>query len=74
MIEITNLKRHPVQIVVRSKAAPKSFTTLNVPGVGRGQNVRYISDEMNTVYVANAEHNMKWIKTRQVPNEMSKGD
>jgi hypothetical protein len=55
MIEITNKLRSPIQLVVRSKKAPKAFTTLNIPGVGKGHNVRVITDESHTEYIDRVE-------------------
>jgi hypothetical protein len=55
MIEIKNKTRSPVQLVIRSKKAPKSFTTLNIPGIGAGNNTFYLDDERNTEYVDRAE-------------------
>ena len=67
MIEIKNKGRSPVQIVVRSKKVPKGFTTLIIPGVGKGKNVRSISDEAMTEYVTGVER-MGLISTRYVSN------
>ena len=55
MIEITNKLRSPIQLVVRSKKAPKAFTTLNIPGVGKGHNVRVITDASHTEYIDRVE-------------------
>jgi len=55
MIEITNKLRSPIQLVVRSKKAPKAFTTLNIPGVGKGHNDRVITDESHTEYIDRVE-------------------
>jgi hypothetical protein len=55
MIEIKNKTRSPVQLVIRSKKSPKSFTTLNIPGIGAGNNTFYLDDERNTEYVDRAE-------------------
>jgi hypothetical protein len=73
MIEITNRHKTPVSLIVRSKVAPRSFTTLTVPGVGAGKNVVYIEDERHTIYVDRAESD-KLISTRQVENKPSKGE
>ncbi len=67
MIEVTNKGRSPVQLVVRSKLAPRSFTTLIVPGIGAGKNVVMIEDEMTTDVVERLEK-MSLIATRYVPN------
>jgi len=67
MIEITNKGRSPVQLVVRSKLAPRAFTTLIVPGIGAGKNVVMLEDEMTTDVVERVEK-MGLITTRYVPN------
>lgn len=67
MIEIKNKGRSPVQLVVRSKRAPKAFTTLIVPGIGKGNNVRYIPDEQMTEVIERVER-MGLISTRYVPS------
>jgi len=68
MIEITNKKKHPVQVIVRSKKAPRAFTTLNIPGVGKGDNVRVIEDERHTNYIDRVE-GMGLISTKKLPNK-----
>ena len=67
MIEVTNKGRSPVQLVVRSKLAPRSFTTLIVPGIGAGKNVVMIEDEMTTDVIERLVK-MNLIVTRYVPN------
>lgn len=74
MIEIKNKLKSPVQLVVRSRKAPRAFTTLIVPGIGKGNNVRLIEDELATEYIERVEK-MGLISTRHVPNnEIRKGD
>lgn len=74
MIEIKNKLKSPVQLVVRSRKAPRAFTTLIVPGIGKGNNVRLIEDELVTEYIDRVEK-MGLISTRYVPNnEIRKGD
>lgn len=75
MIEIKNKLRGPVQLVVRSKKAPRAFTTLIIPGIGKGKNVRLIEDEMAIAeYIERAEK-FGMISSKYVPtNEISKGD
>jgi hypothetical protein len=74
MIEIKNKGRSPVQILVRSKTAPRAFTTLIIPGIGKGKNVRLIADEAVTDVIERVEK-MGLISTRYVPNnEIIKGD
>ena len=75
MIEIRNKERGPIQLVVRSRTAPKAFTTLNIPGIGSKKNVVLIEDEKTTEYVdraAAAGH----ISIRHIPNNKlkAKGD
>lgn len=74
MREIRNKLKSPVPIVVRSRKAPNAFTTLIIPGVGKGNNVRLIEDEAVTDYIKRVE-NLGMISTRYVPNnEIRKGD
>ena len=56
MLEITNKKRHPVQLLIRSRRASRSFTTLNLPGVGAGKNIFLLEDERSTTYIDKAAH------------------
>lgn len=73
MIEITNRKRFPVQLIVRSKSAPRAFTTLNIPGVGSGHNVVELEDERLIAEYADREKEMGFISTKYV-NTLSKGE
>jgi sulfate adenylyltransferase subunit 1 (EFTu-like GTPase family) len=74
MIEIKNKLKSPVQIVVRSRTAPRAFTTLIIPGVGKGNNIRLIEDEAATDVIERVEK-LGLISTRYVPNnEIRKGD
>lgn len=74
MIEIKNRTKGPIQILIRSRKSPKSFTTLNVPGMGAGNNVYLLEDERNTEYVARAEQ-MGLISTRHLTKrELNKGE
>lgn len=68
MIEITNITRGPVQVMVRSGSAPRSFTTLIIPGIGAGNNVRIIDDEMVTPEMKRVEKEFKLISTKYIPN------
>jgi len=65
MLEITNRQKFPVQLVVRSKKAPRAFTTLNIPGLGKGNNVALIEDERYTEYIDRVE-NMGLISVQRV--------
>jgi len=74
MIEVKNKSRSPVQLIVRSRKAPRSFTTLNIPGIGKGKNVRLIDDELKTEYIDRVEK-MGLISTKYIPNsEIRKGE
>lgn len=74
MIEIKNKMKSPVQLVVRSRKAPRAFTTLIIPGIGKGNNVRLIEDELATEYIDRVEK-MGLISTRYVSNnDIRKGD
>lgn len=74
MIEIKNKTRGPVQVLIRSRRSPKSFTTLNIPGVGSGRNTYLMEDERNTEYVDRAEK-MGLISTRHLTKkELNKGE
>lgn len=74
MIEIKNKTRGPVQILIRSRKSPKSFTTLNVPGIGAGNNIYLLEDERNTEYVERAEK-LGLISTRHLTKkELNKGE
>lgn len=73
MIEIKNKQKGPVQLLVRSKKAPSSFTTLIIPGIGAGKNVRLIADELMTGVIERVEK-MGLISTRYIPNRVEKGE
>jgi hypothetical protein len=69
MIEITNVCKHPVQVVIKSKKKVNSFTTLNIPGLGSKKNIYNLEDERSTAYIERVEK-MGLIKTRYVPNNI----
>lgn len=73
MIEITNKNRFPIQLIVRSKKAPRAFTTLNIPGIGEKRNVFYLEDERSTPELERAASNGLVI-TRHIPNRELKGE
>lgn len=74
MIEIKNKQKSPVQILVKSRKAPRSFTTLIIPGIGKGNNIRLIDDELKTDVIDRVEK-AGLISTRYIPNsEIRKGD
>lgn len=72
MIEITNRQKCPVQVLVRSRRSPRSFTTLNIPGIGKGNNIYLLEDERVTDYIERVE-NMGLISTRKI-NRLTKGE
>lgn len=73
MLEIKNKQKFPVQLVIRSRKAPRAFTCLNIPGVGGGKNVYYLEDERATEYIERAEKE-GLISTRHIPNQIRKGE
>ena len=74
MIEIKNKTKGPVQILIRSRKSPRSFTTLNIPGIGAGNNIYLLEDERSTEYVGRAEQ-MGLISTRHITSkELNKGE
>lgn len=73
MLEITNLIRSPVQIMVRSKTAPIAFTTLSIPGVGSGKNTIQIKDEMATDYARLEKDGLISVKNI-LDNKLRKGE
>ena len=72
MIEITNRQKCPVQVLVRSRRSPRSFTTLNIPGIGKGNNIYLLEDERATDYIERVEK-LGLISTRQI-NRLTKGE
>jgi len=73
MLEIRNKNKFPVQLIVRSRMAPRAFTTLNIPGVGSGKNVYLLEDERTTPYIQRVE-DMGLISTKHIPNKLRKGE
>jgi hypothetical protein len=73
MLEITNKQKFPVQLVIRSRTAPRSFTVLNVPGIGCKKNIYLLEDERTTEYIDRAEKD-GLISTRYIPNKLRKGE
>ena len=69
MIEITNLCKYPVQVLIKSKQKVNSFATLNIPGIGSKKNIYHLEDERSTAYIERVEK-MGLIKTRYVPNNI----
>ena len=67
MLEIKNKNKFPVQLVVRSRKSPRSFTTLNIPGLGSGKNIYYLEDERSTEYIERLEKS-GLITTQRIPD------
>lgn len=57
MLEIINKNKFPVQILIKSRFAPRSMTVLNIPGIGKGKNTYLLEDEKLTDYILKAEKN-----------------
>lgn len=55
MLEITNRNKFPMQLVVKTRKAPGSFTVLNIPGIGSGKNIFLLEEERSTDYILRAE-------------------
>jgi hypothetical protein len=68
MLEITNKTKQPVQLVIRSKKAPKAFTVLNIPGVGLNKNTFLLEEERSTDYIYRAEQK-GLIKIKKILNK-----
>jgi len=73
MIEIKNLKKHPVQLIIRARLIPRSFTVLNIPGIGNGKNIFNLEEERSTEYIYRAEK-AGLISIRQLTNSLGTGD
>lgn len=52
-LEITNVTKGPIQIVVRTKQG-KGLSVKNIPGIGSGHNVYLLEDERHTDYIDRA--------------------
>jgi len=74
MIEVKNKTRGPVQLVVRSRLAPRAFTTLNIPGIGKGKNVVLIEEERIISEILERVEKTGMIATRYIKNTKVKGD
>lgn len=67
MKEVRNKTRGPVQLTLRSKKAPRSFVTKNIPGIG-GKSEAHIyryPSELHTEYVDRLE-NKGYISVRDI--------
>ncbi|RDJ35465.1 MAG: hypothetical protein DWQ19_11660 [Crenarchaeota archaeon] len=78
MIEITNITKGPIQLIVKSlgkkreynknaenKIKGKAITVVNIPGIGSGKNIYLLEDERYTDYIDRAEK-AGFIKQRKV--------
>lgn len=77
MIEIRNKDKSPIQIMVRSRKASLSFTTLIIPGIGSGKNVILLEDEKlkDIEEVTKRVEKKGLISTRYIPNsKVEKGE
>ena len=72
MLELKNRNKFPVQLVIKSRRAPRSFTTLNIPGMGSGKNTFFLEEERSTEYIDRAEKS-GLISIRHI-NKASKGE
>ena len=54
MLEITNKQKFPVQLLVKSKKGIRSFTVLNIAGIGQGKNIYLLDEERATEYIDRA--------------------
>lgn len=68
MIEVTNRTKGPIQLMVRSKAHASQFTTLIIPGIGAGKNVRLLEDEVIIQDINERVEKSGMISTRYVPD------
>lgn len=68
MLEIKNNQKHPIQLVVISREGTRQFTTLNIPGVGKGKNIYFLEDERTTDYIDIAVKK-GYISVRHIPNK-----
>jgi hypothetical protein len=79
MIEIRNKQRGPVQVIVRSRtevpgSGTRAFTTLNIPGIGAGNNVYPLEDERHIPEYTERLVKLDMISVRHVPNKIRKDD
>jgi hypothetical protein len=72
MLELTNRNKFPIQLVIKSRRAPRSFTTLNIPGMGSGKNIFFLEEERSTEYIDRAVKS-GLISVKQT-NKVSKGE
>ena len=66
MIEITNRQSSMLSLIIKGPNKISSFTTLTIPGRGKGNNVKIIADELNTEYIDRMEKVHGLISTRRI--------
>jgi hypothetical protein len=79
MIEIRNKIKGPVQVLIRSRtevpgSGTRAFATLNIPGVGAGNNVYMLEDERHIPEYTKRLEKLEMISVRHVPNKIRKED
>lgn len=79
MIEIRNKLKSPVQVVIKSRtevpgSGTRAFTTLNIPGIGSGNNVYELEDERHIPLYTERLAKLEMISVRHVPNTIRKED
>lgn len=55
MIEITNVKPYPIQLIIRGPHSDNSYCAIDIPGVGIKKTKILIEDERHTPYIDRAE-------------------
>ena len=73
MIEIVNNQPYPLQLVIRSKKRPRTFTCLYLPAVGDKKNIFYLEEERVTEYIHRAEKS-GLITTRKANKQFGTGE
>ncbi len=68
MIEVTNKTKSPVQLLVKSKNHTSAFTTLILPAIGAGKNVKLLEDEIVVKDVLERVEKTGMISTRYIDN------
>jgi hypothetical protein len=63
----------PRSTLVRSTTVPSGFTTLIIPGIGKGNNVKLIADERMTDVIERVAKS-GLISTRYISNRVVKGE
>lgn len=65
MIEIRNKQRFPIPLILKSKNYQKGMTHKILPGIGKGNNIITIEDELYTAYIQEAEKR-GWISIKKI--------